>query len=122
MDTHTLPVGGMSAVQARLGADLDWGHWSMAPRLAIVGRQRTFATVRVDETFTRRTLPGYATLDLNVRRRDVFTHVDLFLTVDNALNARYRNVNARAYTNPEELIGAPQNPRRVAVGIDIRVP
>jgi hypothetical protein len=34
---------------------------------------------------------------------------------------RYRTINARAYTNPEELIGAPQNPRRVSAGCSLRM-
>ena len=40
---------------------------------------------------------------------------------ENVLDSRYRHINARAYSNPEELIGAPQNPRRLIVGIDVRV-
>jgi hypothetical protein len=39
-------------------------------------------------------------------------------TVENALDRRYRTINLRAYNNPEELIGAPQNPRRLTVGFD----
>jgi outer membrane cobalamin receptor len=117
-----LPIGGMSPVQMRLGADIDWGRWSFAPRLGITGRQRLLATEAVASTIVRRTLDGYTTLDLNVRRHNVFTHVDLFLTMENALDARYRQINVRAYTNPEELIGAPQNPRRLTLGVDIRVP
>lgn len=34
---------------------------------------------------------------------------------------RYRTINTHAYTNPEELIGAPQNPRRVSVGFSLRI-
>jgi hypothetical protein len=47
--------------------------------------------------------------------------VDAFLTIENALDHRYRTLNPGAYTNPEELIGAPQNPRRVTVGFSLRV-
>jgi outer membrane cobalamin receptor len=117
-----LPIGAMAPVQARFGADIEWERWIFAPRLGITSDQRVLATQLVGTEIERRTLPGYTTLDLNVRRREVFTHVDLFLTLDNALDARYRNINTRAYTNPEELVGAPQNPRRVMVGVDIRVP
>jgi outer membrane cobalamin receptor len=117
-----IPIGGMSPVEARFGADIEWGRWTVAPRLAISGRQRVQALELVDEDVVRKTLDGYTLVDVNIRRREVFTHVDLFLTIDNALDARYRHINARAYTNPEELIGAPQNPRRVTLGVDIRVP
>ena len=112
----------MSPVAARFGADIEWGRWTVAPRLAISGRQRLLATELSGENVVRKTLDGYALFDVNIRRRQVFTNVDLFLTLDNALDARYRHINVRAYTNPEELIGAPQNPRRVTLGVEIRVP
>jgi len=115
----SLPLGAMVPVQARFTADLDWHRWSVAPRLAVVGTQRLVATV--DGSSARRTLPGYAVLDVNVRRRDVLKHVDAFVTIENALDARYRAINARAYLNPEELVGAPQNPRRFTVGFDFRL-
>jgi outer membrane cobalamin receptor len=117
-----IPIGGMSPVEARFGADIEWGRWTVASRLAISGPQRVQATELRGENVVRKTLDGHALLDINIRRRQVLTHVDLFLRLDNALDARYRHINARAYTNPEELIGAPQNPRRVTLGVDIRVP
>ena len=113
-----LPIGAMVPVQLRLGTDVDWQRWSIAPRLSIASSQRLIATT---DALARRTLPGYAIVDVNVRRREVVRHVDAFLTVENALDARYRGINARAYLNPEELIGAPQNPRRVTVGFDVRL-
>ena len=71
-------------------------------------------------TTIRRTLPGYTTVDVNVRR-NVFDRLTAFVMVENALDARYRHINARAYTNPEELVGAPQNPRRLTGGFEIRL-
>lgn len=68
----------------------------------------------------RQTLPGCATVDVNVRR-NLFRTLDAFLTIENALDRRYRTINPRAYTNLEEPIGAPQNPRRVSVGFSLRV-
>jgi len=72
-------------------------------------------------SLVRRTLDGYSTLDVNIRRQGVLKHVDAFVTIENAFDRRYRHINARAYTNPEELIGAPQNPRRVTLGFDLRI-
>lgn len=115
-----LPIGAMSPLQLRIGADLDWGLWRLAPRLSIVGAQRLLATTVVGRSLERRTLDGYATVDVNVRR-NLFKGLDAFLTLENAFDRRYRTINARAYTNPEELIGAPQNPRRVSVGFSLRV-
>jgi outer membrane cobalamin receptor len=116
-----LPIGGMAPLQLRFGADLDWDRWSVAPRLAVVSRQRVAATILVGKSFERRTLDGYATMDVNLRRREVFKHVDAFVTLENALDRRYRTINLRAFTNPEELTGAPQNPRRITVGFDWRL-
>src|SRR2546422_613848 len=56
-----------------------------------------------------------------MRRRRVFKHLDAFLTIENVFDQRYRNINIRAFTNPEELVGAPQNPRRVTVGFEMKV-
>lgn len=109
-------VGAMVPVQLRAGADVDWHPWSIAPRMSVVGRQRVLALA--DDSVTRRTIDGYALVDVNLRRRALFRHVDAFVTIENAFDRRYRSINARAYTNAEELIGAPQNPRRVTVGFD----
>lgn len=65
----------------------------------------------------RRTLAGYVVVDVNVRRRNLFKNVDAFLIVENALDRRYRAINISAYTNAEELIGSPQNPRRITIGL-----
>jgi outer membrane cobalamin receptor len=113
------PIGAMAPVQFRFGADVDWDRWRVAPRLSVVGTQRLLATT-AGEGSERRTLPGYTTVDVNVRR-NLFSTLDAFLTIENALDRRYRTSNPRAYTNPDELIGAPQNPRRVTVGFSLRV-
>jgi len=115
-----LPTGGMVPVQFKSGIDFDWGPWTVAPRLTSVGRQRFYAVETVGDSTIRRTLPGYTTVDVNVRR-NVFDRLTAFVMVENALDARYRHINARAYTNPEELVGAPQNPRRLTGGFEIRL-
>jgi outer membrane cobalamin receptor len=115
-----VPLGGMVPRQARFTADIDWHRWSVAPRLALVGEQRLLATTEDAGPPERRALDGYVTLDVNVRRR-LLAKLDVFVTIENAFDRRYRAINLRAYTNPEELIGAPQNPRRVTVGFDLRL-
>jgi outer membrane receptor protein involved in Fe transport len=97
-----------------------WDRWRVAPRLSVVGTQRLLATTDVTGSLERQTLPGYATVDVNVRR-NLFKTLDAFLTIENALDRRYRTINPRAYTNAEEMIGAPQNPRRLSVGFSVRV-
>jgi hypothetical protein len=66
--------------------------------------------------------PHYATLDVNIRRLRVFSsRVNAFLTIENAFDGRYLNINSGAYADPEQLMGVPQNPRRLTVCIDFRV-
>jgi outer membrane cobalamin receptor len=118
-----LPVGGMAPLQVRLGTDIRWGRWSAAPRVAISSRQRLRELEEGEGPPARRSLAGYSTLDVNLRREEAFFRpLTLFMTVENALDARYRHINLRAYANPEELIGAPQNPRRITVGVQLELP
>jgi outer membrane receptor protein involved in Fe transport len=114
------PTGTMAPVQFRFGADIDWDRWSVAPRLSVVGAQRVLAITEVAGSLERRTLPGYLTVDVNIRR-DLFKTLAAFLTIENALDRRYLHINPYAYTNLQELIGAPQNPRRVSLGFSLRV-
>jgi outer membrane cobalamin receptor len=118
--TISVPTGAIAPVQLRFGADADWRGWRVAPRLSVVGVQRVLATTALAGSVARRTLPGYATVDVNVRRK-VLQALDAFVTIENALDRRYVNANPYAYTNPQELIGAPQNPRRLTVGFTLRV-
>jgi outer membrane cobalamin receptor len=116
----SLPIGAMVPMQMRGGADIDWNLWSIAPRLAVVGSQRLLATAPNEAgRVKRRTLDGYATVDVNLRRRSVTRHLDAFVIVENAFDRRYRSINERAYVNPEEFTGIPQNPRRVTLGFQI---
>ena len=62
------PTGAMAPVQLRFGVDLDWDRWRVAPRLSVSGAQRVLATIEAPGPLERRTLPGYSTVDLNVRR------------------------------------------------------
>ena len=110
----------MAPVQLRFGADLDWDRWRVAPRFSIVGTQRLLATTNQAPALERRELDGYTTLDVNIRR-NVAKPLDAFVTIENAFDRRYRNINTHAFTNAAEMIGAPQNPRRVSVGISLRL-
>jgi outer membrane cobalamin receptor len=117
---HPVQLGGITPWQMHAGADVRWDEWSIAPRLSVSGRQRTFA---FDEPGTSRlTLPGYATMELELRRANVIKkNLELFASVENAFDTRYRHLNPRAYTNPEELVGAPQNPRRLTAGFRVQL-
>jgi outer membrane receptor for ferrienterochelin and colicin len=117
----TIPIGAMAPLQFRLGADIDWRRWSVAPSVSVTGRQRLLALAEAAGPASRRTLDGYLTAGVHVRRNRLFKNVDVFATIENGFDARYRHINARAYTNPEELIGAPQNPRRLTIGFDLRL-
>lgn len=114
-------IGTLAPFQFRAGTDIDWGAWTGAAKLMAFGRQRLIATEDAGATSARKTLPGFTTLDLHLRRNRVVRNIDAFISVENALDARYFHINERAYVNAEELIGAPQNPRRVTAGFAIRL-
>jgi outer membrane receptor for ferrienterochelin and colicin len=115
-------LGGMSPIQLQGAVEFQTGRWSVAPRVVMVGTQRALATGGVVNGVEQRlTLKGYTTVNLNVRRQRLFKGVDAFVTVENALDARYRNLNYRAFSNPEEFVGSPQNPRRLTVGVDLQI-
>jgi outer membrane receptor protein involved in Fe transport len=117
----SIPIGAMVPFQLRASMDLDWGPWSLAPRVAVLAKQRSLGLEARGDGFVRPTIDGYTTVDVAVRRV-LSKQWTAFATFENALDARYRQVNLRAYTNPEELVGVPQNPRRVSAGISIRLP
>jgi outer membrane receptor for ferrienterochelin and colicin len=116
-----LEIGGMAPRQAQLSTDIKWDGWDVSPRLLLVDEQRVRAKTVDAGVARRRTLDGYALVNVNVRRNNVFKNVDAFVTIENALDQRYRSINLRAFNNPEELIGAPQNPRRVIAGLQVRI-
>jgi outer membrane receptor protein involved in Fe transport len=116
-----LPIGGMAPVMLKASVEARGDKWDVTPRVTAFGRQRLPAIERLGDSVLRRTLSGFATVDVTVRRSDVFKELDLFVTVENVLDARYRHINLNAYSNPEELVGAPQNPRRITVGAQIQV-
>jgi outer membrane cobalamin receptor len=112
-------LGGMVPLQFRGLLDIDWGQWSVAPRVAAFSRQRVFQAVGTGRNARRETLPGYAVVDLSVRRHRLLRGLGLYLTLENLLDARYRSINVRAFSNPEEFTGMPQNPRRATIGVFI---
>jgi outer membrane cobalamin receptor len=115
-----LELGAIAPMQVRLSTDVNWAEWTGSARLMAFGRQRLVATVETADDIVRRTLPGYRTLDLSLRRNRVTRHLDVFLNVENAFDVRYFHINERAYSDATELLGAPQGPRRIMAGIDFR--
>jgi outer membrane cobalamin receptor len=116
------PIGGMAPAQLKMGGDLDWGRFSAAATLGVLGRQRLSALTAGETGFRRQTIAGYSTSDITLRRRSVMERVNAVFKIENAFDRRYRTINERAYLNPEEFIGIPQNPRRISAGIELRLP
>lgn len=116
-----IEIGAIVPVQARFGVDVRGNAWSVSPRVTLSGPQRLRAIQAPPRWTSRERLDGYTTMDFTARKSDVIKEMDVFVTVENLFDARYRHINTRAYLSPEELIGAPQNPRRVSVGIQIQV-
>jgi outer membrane receptor protein involved in Fe transport len=78
-----------------------------APGASRASHDRWHATrvgfeIATNGSLVRKTLDGYTTMDLSVRRRRVFNHSDLFVTIENVLDRRYVNINPRAFNHPEE--------------------
>jgi outer membrane receptor for ferrienterochelin and colicin len=117
----SIELGGMAPVLWQTLADVDLGNWTVAPRIVTVSDQRTLATEPdASGTLRRLTMDGYTVVDVTVRRHLARTPLTLFATADNLFDARYRNLNLRAYINPEEMVGSPQNPRRLTAGMQVR--
>ena len=112
-------IGAMAPLQSRVGVDLDWDDWTGSARVMAFGKQRLLALADTGGEPKRRTIDGFATLDLNLRRNRITRHIDLFVSLENALNARYYHINERAYVSAAELVGVPQNPRRLSVGLEV---
>ena len=115
---HEIEIGQIAPKMLRLGGELVWNRWSLSPRFTWVGTQRV---VNVDAGGQRFTLSGYKTLDLNARM-EATQGVEVFLNISNALDAKYRNINLGAFApfNDIEFKGAPQDPRRIALGVQAR--
>jgi outer membrane receptor protein involved in Fe transport len=118
----SIESGGMTPLLFQVIGDFDRGAWSLSPRLVAVGPQRALAIATAsDGSWHRQTIDGHVVVNLSARRRFARVPVDVFVTAENLLDARYRNVNLRAFTNAEEIIGSVQNPRRLSVGLDVRI-
>lgn len=119
-DDHTseAPIGGIAPAQFRSGVDLELGRWTTSASLMAFGRQRVLALA---DDGSRRTLPGFAVVNVNLRRNRITRNLDAFVRVENLFDARYFDLNVRAYSSAEELAGSPQGPRRISVGFDVRV-
>jgi outer membrane cobalamin receptor len=114
-----LQISGIAPFQLRSRVDLELGPWTGSAGVMTFGRQRVVA-LAADEA-VRQTLPGFTTVDLNIRRNRITRNLDAFFRVENLFDARYFHINERAFSSPEELAGSPQAPRRISVGIDVRV-
>ncbi len=114
---HT-ELGQIAPWIGQVGAELNWGPWSCAPRLLWVGTQR-FAGVD-PASGKRLRIPGYRAVNLLVERSVEMGPGQLAfrLEVRNAFDVRYRNLNEGASLGASpEFFGVPQDTRRVALGI-----
>lgn len=123
-------IGGISDWMLKAGADLEWGRLTVSPRLSLLGRQRTHpqqaAAFREDDPTRRQTIPGYALLSLDVRVR-LASWASAFVRGRNVLDRHYRTVNlgvapeglAAGSAAAEFEDGAPQNPFRAVIGVDL---
>ncbi len=102
----------------RLGGEATRGPWTLSPRFTWIARQRLLDVEPTDHG-RRRTIDGYNRLDLSLGYRTPL-RMEVFLDVQNILNARYRNVSPQSNLNAIEFVGTPQNGRRWVVGLEWR--
>jgi len=108
-------LGWVTPNMMRAGFDLSWGPWNLSPILMAVGPQRT-GTLRPGPSRQREDIPGYR--ELNITASYSFSRGwEAFLRINNALDARYLNLNENAFNGGYEFNGVPQAPRRIALGL-----
>lgn len=113
------PEVDMGYVTPRLfkaGAEFAWGAWTGSALLTATGRQRTNGLVAGDSG-ARATVGGFR--ELNVAFGYRWRRLEAFLKAQNALDARYRNLNENAFLGDYEFKGMPQNPRRLSLGLRV---
>jgi outer membrane receptor for ferrienterochelin and colicin len=117
-DHGSLQLGAVAPFQFRGSVDLEINRWTASAGVMTFGNQRVLALA--DDGRSRVTIPGYTLVNLNLRRNQIVKNFDGFVRVENLFDARYLHINERAYTNGEELVGAPQQPRRISAGVSVR--
>jgi outer membrane receptor for ferrienterochelin and colicin len=117
-DGKEYEIGQISPQTIRAGVEGGWGSWSLSTRYTHLDDQRH--TVLDPTTNRRKTLPGYSNLDLNLRW-EFLKGITAEVRATNATDGKYRNINP-AYDplNPVEMFGAPQDPRRIYLGIEAK--
>lgn len=127
-----IELGNIVPIHARVGGELYMGRLSIAPRLIVVGTQRAFGEKTIHNGLDdqgnpkfkpidkRETIDGYTLLNLSVRYDPLIEGISLWTNVENALDTRYRNINAGAYRSEWEFDGTPQHPLRIISGVEYR--
>jgi outer membrane cobalamin receptor len=111
-------IANIATVQVRLISDLIWNKWSLSVRWIGMNAQRVEA---IDpEKNQRKTLPGYGVVNASLGFQ-ANQYWRFNLTVFNALDQRYVNINDLAFRAPEVYNGSPQNPVRILLGIHINL-
>ncbi len=105
----------------KAGAELMLNKLIINPQLTFLGKQRSLEMETNEGATQRKTIDGFALLNLHLRYA-VTPCIGVFAKVSNALDSRYTCVNYYAGAgSPEIPGGTPQNPMRVAVGIDLNL-
>lgn len=113
-DGHSYDIPLIAPNTWRAGVELTRGTLTGSLRLLSMDRQRM---APLDTAGKRLTIKGYSTLDLACRWA-FSPKAEAFLTVRNALDSRYRNVNPHGVVSGgTEMFGSPQDPRRITLGL-----
>jgi len=111
--TQEVEQAGFAPLQVRAGFDARFKSFHFSARMLNAGRQRT--TRFADDNITRQTIDGYTLVNLSAGYTWKSTST-LFVSVQNALNQRYKNALS---FDPITSDGSFQNPVRATLGVKV---
>lgn len=119
---------GVAPYTFRFGSTVKVKQLSVSPRLIVLGKQRTFntASVQISDNTKYQELDGYVLFNCNILY-NFKNGISAFVTGENLLDQRYRNVNIGAAPETSAIgsaaaelsNGAPQYPLRVCIGVKV---
>lgn len=120
-DGNKVEIELIAPIQLKAGIDFTYRKLSVSPRVVWVDHQR-FNAFDANDATKRQTIAGHTLLNATVRYK-FYKESDVFISVYNALNQKYRIANFSGNKdNPSHAFsGAPQLPLRIQGGVMIKL-
>jgi hypothetical protein len=125
--SYTRAIGRVTSTStpmfSRHELDPDSGYWNVFTNMATSFKYAYGSMAKAEQQLSWKPRPSIAMTTGGTFERffAIPQGADLNAPIQSHLDRRYLTINPRAYTNLEELNGAPQNPRRLTVGFSLRV-